>query len=122
MCLSNEQERTRRAILKNELQSARPTEAHLKFRETLLKRRRRIEQLQAEAVPNLIYVFPKRTTTHSDSDSLSSPDWHPQHEEWVLYDLKTQNKKNKNYQTQTHPLCHARCASTAQGIHLPPSR
>lgn len=59
MFLTNEQERIKKIILKNEAKSNRDVESQLKLKEGILKRRKRIERLQVGSVPNLIYIFPR---------------------------------------------------------------
>jgi hypothetical protein len=64
-------------------------------------------------VPNLLYIFPKQPP--EDQDSSSDEEWELETASTTHYDLHAQNRKDKNYQTQTSIAgLHARCLSTGE--------
>lgn len=109
MCLSNEQERLRRLILK----SARDTDNQIPNKH-VLKKRKRTEALYLQSVSNLLYVFPRTSLGNDSSESSWEIEQIEYKEETCFYDLSSQNFKDKNY--QTHSLIHARCASTGENM------
>jgi hypothetical protein len=77
----------------------------------MLKKRKRIEDLYERSVPNQIYIFPRArvlstSSSESDADDIDNASGS------LGYDLKSQNRKNKNYQTSSS--AHFRCTSLSQ--------
>jgi hypothetical protein len=77
----------------------------------MIKKRKRIEDLYESSVANQIYIFP-RGRAPSTSSSESDCDDIENASVWLAYDLKSQNRKNKNYQTSSS--AHFRCTSLSQ--------
>lgn len=106
-----EQEKTRRTLLKTEAKSLQSIEMIAKFHDNMRRKRKRIEVLFEQSVPNQLYVFPRNAHAFSDSDDSDSDNVEQQ------YDLKAQNRKDKNYQTASS--LHARSASLTHPHHDP---